>query len=429
MPEAVSTESLVRNPTFSKTDGEGRPADWEVWEPDWKPAAVLLTNSADGLHIQGEDDFAVGGVRQTVSGIQAGGAYRIASRLTFEKIDQPLQTIRIRLHWLKAGKRNHSAGILINGPVQEDAVWVFGDTLVAPEGIDAATLELEVRWPRGGSIICHEIAVTPAEPPPVRTARIGTVYLRPADTTPEKNIELFCEQIDAAGQQGVDILCLPEMLTFIGTWKKYPDSAQEIPGPYTHALGEAARRNNMWLVAGLTEKEGRRLYNTAVLFNRQGAIAGTYRKVHIPSGEWHNGIAPGETYPVFETDFGTVGIQICYDGFFGENTRALALAGAEVIFAPTWGSTFDDPEDGKVEGKNIFRVRARDNGVYMVPCVYDGNSLVIDPVGRVLASSEGGSGVFWADADLNARERLPWVGQWRSINARDRMPHTYGPLV
>jgi predicted amidohydrolase len=65
----------------------------------------------------------------------------------------------------------------------------------------------------------------------------------------------------------------------------------------------------------------------------------------------------------------------------------------------------------------------------MVPSVYDGNSLIIDPMGRILASSKGKEGVFWAEIDLNSREMLPWVGYWRSIGPRHRMPDTYTPLV
>ena len=85
--------------------------------------------------------------------------------------------------------------------------------------------------------------------------------------------------------------------------------------------------------------------------------------------------------------------------------------------------------DGRVQGENVFRVRARDNGLYLVPSVYDGNSLIIDPMGRILASSKGQSGVFWCEVDLSVREPLPWVGHWRTIGPRGRMPSTYGTLL
>ncbi|UCG60064.1 MAG: carbon-nitrogen hydrolase family protein, partial [Phycisphaerales bacterium] len=149
---------------------------------------------------------------------------------------------------------------------------------------------------------------------------------------------------------------------------------------------------------------------------------------HLPREEWKNGVRPGHEYPVFETDFGKVAIQICYDWFFPEPATIFALAGAEIIFAPTWGNTLPD-EGGRVDGESVFRVRARDNGVYMVPSVYDGNSMVIDPMGRILASNRGKTGVFWAEVDLNKREPLWWVGHWRSIGPRHRMPDTYGPLT
>jgi predicted amidohydrolase len=106
----------------------------------------------------------------------------------------------------------------------------------------------------------------------------------------------------------------------------------------------------------------------------------------------------------------------------------LALKGAEIIFAPTWGNTLPD-EEGRVNGESVFRVRARDNGVYMVPSSYDGDSLIIDPMGRIVASSRGKEGIAWAQVDLNAREALEWVGYWRSIGPRDRMPQTYAPML
>ena len=162
--------------------------------------------------------------------------------------------------------------------------------------------------------------------------------------------------------------------------------------------------------------------------NRRGEIAGKYRKVHLPREEWKKGIRPGNEYPVFETDFGIVAIQICYDWFFPEAAEIFALKGAEIIFAPTWGNTLPD-EEGRVDGESTFRVRARDNGVYMVPSVYDGNSMIIDPMGRILASNKGKDGVFWAEIDLNKREPLQWVGHWRSIGPRHRMPQTYKTLT
>ena len=267
-----------------------------------------------------------------------------------------------------------------------------------------------------------------ASAPLPRKVKIGTVYLRPRNSTPERNLKLFCEQIDAAGRLGLDIVCLSEAITVVGAGRSPTQVAEPIPGPSTRRLGEAARKNRLWVVAGLYQREGKQLFNAAVLLDRQGKLAGVYHKVHLPREEWQVGFSPGLEYPVFRTDFGTIAIQICYDYFFPEAAAAFRLKGAEVLFAPTWGTTFADRE-GRVEGENMFRVRARDEGLYIVPSVYDGNSLIIDPLGRVLASSRGREGVSWHEVDLNSRESLEWVGQWREIEPHDRMPSTYAPLI
>ncbi len=121
-------------------------------------------------------------------------------------------------------------------------------------------------------------------------------------------------------------------------------------------------------------------------------------------------------------------MQTCYDWFFPEAAELFALKGAEIIFAPTAGNTSPDV-DGKARGEIVFRVRARDNGVFMVPSVYSGDSLIIDPMGRILASTGGKTGIAWAEVDLSVRERLDYVGHWRSIFPRHRMPKTYKPLL
>ena len=342
-------------------------------------------------------------------------------------ISSPFHSLAVRMEWTRDGKRIHPAGMLVRGPVLTDGVARFDDVLVAPKDADGARLSLEVKWPGAGSVLWQKASVRPAPAPEAQMVKVGTVYLRPSSSTIEKNLKLWCEQIDAAGKLGLDIVCLGETITAVGTSAAIEDRAQPIPGPVSRQLAQAANSNQIWVVVGLTEVEDEVVYNTAVLLDRQGRIAGKYRKVHLPREEWKKGVRPGGEYPVFETEFGKVAIQICYDWFFPESTAIFALQGAEIVFAPTWGNTLPD-KDGKVDGESTFRVRARDNGVYMVPSVYDGSSLVIDPMGKILASSQGKQGVFWAEVDLGRRERLDWVGHWRSVGPRHRMPHTYGAL-
>jgi len=426
---APSAAELVRNPGLAPTQGEALPRHWTPWLPDWEAAQCTLKATPEGLRVNApRQPFAVGGAQQTLTGIAGGQAYAVEAHCELRKIDFPYQAVTVRLYWLAGEQVLHPSGTLARGPFVDGPRASFRDVLVAPVEADGARIVLEVRWPQGGAVLWKRVSIQPAPMPPPRTVRIGTVYLRPSESTPEKNLDLWCEQLDAAGRLNLDIVCLGEAIRVIGTGKGHADVAAPIPGPATERLAQAARRNRLWVVAGLVERDGLDLYNTAVLIDREGELAGTYRKIHLPREEWRSGIRPGADYPVFETDFGTVAIQICYDSCFPEITGILARKGAEVILSPTWGTTFPD-RDGRAEGETLFRVRARDNGVYMVPSVYDGSSMVIDPLGRILASSNGETGVFWAEVDLDPREPLEWIGHWRSIGPRDRMPTTYHDLL
>ena len=443
-------KDLVVNGDFAAEGPGDMPAGWTVWKPLWEKAACAVRRDRGGLLVEAPrtpqlEPWAVGGAWQDLAGVRGGQAYAVLAEAKVSQVRRPYEGVTVRLTWMRGGKPLHPAGMYVRlkalagslrtsgragdpPPVIRPDDAVFDDVLAAPPEADGARLALEVKWPHNGTVVWNRVSVRPTDPPPPRKVKVGTVYLRPKNSTPEKNMALWCARIDEAGRLGLDIVCLGEAILQVGTPKTAADLAEPVPGPSTGQLGAAARRNKLWVVAGLTERQGDRLYNTAVLLNREGGLVGTYRKVHLPREEWQKGITPGGEYPVFQTEFGTVAIQICYDWFFPEAAEIFALKGAEILFAPTWGSTFPDA-DGRAEGETVFRVRARDNGLYLVPSVYDGSSMIIDPMGRILVSNQGAEGVFWKEIDLAAREPLWWVGRWRDIGPRDRMPDTYGPLT
>jgi predicted amidohydrolase len=426
--QAAAT-NLLQNPNFTEAQENRTPRHWTPWSAEWSPARCRTRLVADGLLFEAPDTpHAVGGVKQRVPGVQGGQAYAVGATCELRNVSDPYQSVLVRVEWLHGGEPVHPAGMLARGPVLDGSRSVFTDVLVAPPEADAADVSLEVCWPRGGTVLWKEVRMCPTNAPASRRVKVGTVYLRPRESTPARNLDLWCQQVDAAGKAGLDIVCLSEAILQVGTQASAGEVAESIPGPSSDRLSAAARRNRLWVVAGLMERDGDQLFNTAVLLNRAGQLAGKYRKVHLPREEWQKGIAPGHDYPVFQTDFGTVAIQICYDFFFPETAQIFAQEGAEIIFAPTWGDTMPD-SDGTARGETVFRVRARDNGVFLVPSVYDGNSLILDPLGRILASSKGKTGVFWSEIDLNQREPLWYVGYWRSIGPRHRMPETYAPLL
>jgi predicted amidohydrolase len=151
----------------------------------------------------------------------------------------------------------------------------------------------------------------------------------------------------------------------------------------------------------------------------------------LPETEVIAGVTPGTEYPVFKTDFGTIGMQVCWDNFFPEVARSLALNGAEMIFTPIWG-------DGRENGANwdiVARSRAIDNSVYFIAATYNANnhSLIVDPGGRVLADTDGKEGLVTAELDLGFRKRERWLsvsssGEWNHLLVRERRPTTYGRL-
>src|SRR5690606_21644241 len=107
-------------------------------------------------------------------------------------------------------------------------------------------------------------------------------------------------------------------------------------------------------------KDGDLFHNTAVLIDRQGKLVGKYRKVHLTIGEGENGLTPGTDYPVYDTDFGRIGLMTCWDNWFSEPARILRLKGAEMLFMPLAG------DGDNTHWDVVWKARAIDNGVWMV---------------------------------------------------------------
>jgi predicted amidohydrolase len=142
----------------------------------------------------------------------------------------------------------------------------------------------------------------------------------------DKKLRLAIEHLETAGQQGVDIACLPE--EFSGT------TAETIPGPTVHAVAELARKHRMYVVCPIREQaaDGQQ-YNTAVLLDRTGKVQGSYRKVFV---YWGEGLNPGrDGVPVFDTDFGRIAILTCFDANFDEVWQEAARKDAELVLWPS----------------------------------------------------------------------------------------------
>jgi N-carbamoylputrescine amidase len=165
-----------------------------------------------------------------------------------------------------------------------------------------------------------------------------------------------------------------------------------------------------------------------------GQILGVYRKVHIPQiplWEEKSYFAPGNTgFPVFETAYGRIGVQICWDNFFPEGTRCLALRGAQIVFSPT-AAAFASQE----RWQTMISANAMANGLFIMRVNrvgseekqdFYGKSFCVGPEGALLGSPSGmKEGILFADIDFQRinryRQEYPFLG--------DRRPDTYGEIA
>jgi N-carbamoylputrescine amidase len=211
-----------------------------------------------------------------------------------------------------------------------------------------------------------------------RKYTIGLMQTR-MGADPEANFALAVERIGEAARLGANIVCLPELFrTQYFCQREDPrlfDLAEPIPGPSTARLAEVARKARVAIVASLFERRAPGLYhNTAVTLNADGAIAGVYRKMHIPDDPLYYEkyyFAPGDLgFQAVDTAFGRVGALICWDQWYPEAARLTALQGAEVLFYPTaigWHPAEKDAFGAAQYDawQTIQRSHAIANGVYV----------------------------------------------------------------
>jgi predicted amidohydrolase len=249
-----------------------------------------------------------------------------------------------------------------------------------------------------------------------------------------EQIEGHAGLLARAGEAGADLAVCGEDIAHLSYAMSYLDDTSifqrlvnETAMHAREALSEAARKYGMHVVASFFEQEGDTIFNSAVLFGRDGEVIGRYHKVHLPVYEtWQ--VRAGDEFRVFETDIGVVGMLICYDDMWAESTAACALKGARIICHPSAAS----PAEYRV------RTRAMDAQVFYLTSTHNG-SRIVAPNAEVLADArEETDTVVTADVDLERGSLAPenyWeylysgIRDHRERHLRLRRPDAYGVLV
>jgi predicted amidohydrolase len=164
---------------------------------------------------------------------------------------------------------------------------------------------------------------------------------------PERNLERAEKMVKEAAQNNCDIILLPETLDFGWTHPSALSEALPIPGAYSDQLCRAAKENNIYICAGLTEKRGDKNYNTAVFINKGGELVYTCQKINLLEVEFPY-YEVGSKIQVLDTEFGKIGINVCADNYLDglHIGHALAHLGAQLILSPSsWTVDFNVTED------------------------------------------------------------------------------------
>lgn len=281
---------------------------------------------------------------------------------------------------------------------------------------------------------------------------IGQLHIEDGSTIKE-NLQKAKKMVEEAKSQGAEGILFPE-IGFEPFFPKHPwntkafDSAEQIPGPISDFLGEVAKGNNMVICASYME-EGftGEYYDSAIVIDSDGALLGTQRMIHTQEvGDYNEKFYYGNgntEYPVFDTAVGKLGVAICYDAWFPEVCRSLAVKGADIILVPTCEKYCNLPSDPNLpEGTidtcvmTMFKAQALFNGCWVVMCNrvgieeeryhYFGKSSFINPFGQLVdQAGDMEEAVITHELDINMTRKLRQI--WPMLD--DRRCETFGAVL
>jgi predicted amidohydrolase len=356
--------NLVANGDFRRGAASGLPTGWSVVSPSsWLAPEFKLGVAPDGhraLLAQGNGKEQCFGYIRHLVHLEGGKTYRLRVEFRFEGMGD------VNRHLVHAvfGKDGFNDGIF--NYRRRGRVVIGSRRFPGPEKGEDAEVRLYFRFSPAGKVWWERVSLQQCAPIPKRLVKIACSWGK-------GDLHYWSQWLDQAGEKKVDVALLPEM--FNG---KSPKEAQPLNGPSGSLLASKAKEWHMYVSGTFYERRGHLAFNTAPLFDREGRLVGTYSKNELYDPEEDQGATPGTGLSVFNTDFGKVGIMICYDSWFPEVARLLAYKGAELVLFPNAGYDME-----------LMPARAADNGIW------------------IAASSQDCPAGIWDSGGAKAGEKVP----------------------
>ena len=273
--------------------------------------------------------------------------------------------------------------------------------------------------------------------------KVSCIQMEPIIGCKPHNIEKTLASIGQAANQGARLIVLPELCNTGYMFKTREEAfglAEVVPdGETCRAWALVASERDLYLVAGITERDGQELFNTSVVIGPEGFI-GKFRKVHLWNQE-NRFFEPGNLgFRVFKTPIGRIGTFICYDGWFPESYRLCALQGADIVCIPTnWVPIPGQDPEREAMANILCMASAHSNSLFVAAAdrigvergqSFNGQSIIVSysgwPVGG--PASRDKEEIIYAEVDLaDARRKRNW-NEYNQV-LRDRRTDVYGEML
>jgi len=421
---SAAPHASVFSANFNDASDHEIPEGWNVVAPN-KPLAPKfeVVTSPDGhkcLSAQGNGRPECFGYIWHPVKLQADQTYRFRVKFRFEGIED---VNRHLLHGLFTPDNGFNEGVFT---YRKEGDSVIGERVFAgpKEEIDAE-LRLYFRFADVGRVWWEEVSVETAQPIPPRLVKVAV-------SAGFGDLDRWSKWLDLAGERKVDVALLTEFFNVPKERAAEITTPESIDGPSGSLMAAKAKQWNMYVAGTFRMERDGVIYNSAPLFDRNGKLVGIYDKNLLFDPELDHGTSPGTGFPVFETDFGKVGIMICYDNWFPEPARLMSYKGAELILFPSAGYYAE-----------LMYARAADNGLAIAasssncpPGVWDsgGNragelkpeETRFAPTNIVASENDVENGMLTATLDLS-RTPSPhwWGGPMLSAPASRRVRQTW----